>query len=210
MKGQPALHLVDPVGLQDYPIARGERLDGNSFVKWQYHRWLASSMYLKGSHEAKSMARDLFDMSQTQSPIGTLPDDMESLALMLRVDLRRFEDLCRSDYGPLHNWVRCLADGEVRLMHPIVLEQVQDALDRREMHNLSKQDKAEYQRIKRLRERLGGMKFPKEALNDRVLIGRMEAWLKANWRGNREQPAYDKVVAVAASEGWFNASKPLI
>ena len=138
----PQLMVVPDSALPVYPLTRDERLDGNSFVKWQTHRWLSSRTYKLCSWEVQGMARALFDLSQHESPVGTLPDDEEELAVMLRCDVRRMRELRAMALGPLRNWVPCLCGNERRLMHPVVLEQVRDALERRAMADLSKDEKA--------------------------------------------------------------------
>ncbi|GGE26711.1 hypothetical protein SAMN05421774_11240 [Gemmobacter megaterium] len=191
-----------PNDLPEYPVARGVRLDGHSFVKWQHLRWLSSRSFRLCSWEVQGMARALFDLSQLESPVGTLPDDDAELAQMLRVDARRMAELRRMEFGPLRNWCPCLSDGEVRLMHPVVLAQVQDAIERREIHELSKEDKATYQRLKRLREALRGMGLSEHVLADDRLIGRMDDWLKQGCKGNRRATHYEAALMHAVAQGW--------
>ena len=196
------LKVVDLANLPEYPIARTTRLDGHAFVKWAHIRWLSSKTFKRASWEVQGMARALFDLSQLESPIGTLPDDDDELALMLRVDIRRMRELRAMEFGPLRNWSPCLSDGERRLMHAVVLDQVRDALERREVHELSKEEKAAYQRVKRLRETLQRMGLGADALADDVLIGRMDEWLKSHCRGNRKQSHYDAALMHAVAAGW--------
>lgn len=198
----PVLQVIEG-DLPEYPISRDVRLDGHSFVKWHHHRWLQSRMCLRGDFECKGMARDLFDVAQTQSPVGTLPADTDDCALLIRADRARFADLCRREFGPLHGWVRCVSGGELRLMHPVVLEQVQDALDRREVSNLSREEKAVYQRQKRLRAAWAGLGVGKDALADDVLIARVDGWMAETVRGNRKQVHYESALVHAAKVGWM-------
>lgn len=198
----PSLRAVNTADLEEYPIGREERLDGHGFVKWFHHRWLHSKTHLKASYEVQGMARALFDLAQMQSPIGTLPDDDEELAMLLRVDLPRWRTLRALEFGPLRNWRRCLAAGEVRLMHPVVLAQVQDALERREAHALSKEEKATYQRLKRLREGLKALGCSEDVLAEEVLIRRMDDWLRATCVGNRKPVHYERALQHAVREKW--------
>lgn len=200
----PHLAPVTEDGPFVYPIPRHERLDGNSFVKWQHLRWLASDMHLMASFEVKGMARDLFDLAQTQSPPGTLPIDRAQVARLLRVDAVHFDGLCRQPYGPLRGWSPCVTDdGEGRLFHPVVLEQVRDAFDRREAKALANNAKAIAARRERMVAALRAMGCAEAMLADDVLIDRMDAWLAQNWKRRREAPAYQKVLDHAAREGWF-------
>lgn len=200
------VQVVGPVdALEVYPVGRDERLDGHSFLKWGHHRWLASRTFKMASWEAQGMAFALFNMAQVESPPGTLPDDADELAVMLRTTPRRVAELRQQEFGPFRGWRRCLCGGEVRLMHPVVLEQVRDAMDRRDTRELSKEAKAEYARLKRLREALAGMKIDASVIADDVLIRRMDLWLCENRRGRRDGAAYEAVVMQAAREGWFKA-----
>lgn len=197
------LKLVVADDLPEYPIARAVRLDGNSFVKWQHLRWLSSKTARRASWEVKGMARELFDLAQMQSPIGTLPDDDDDLADMLRVSVSRMRELRAMEFGPLRNWVPCMSEGERRLMHPVVLDQVLDVLERREVHELSKEDKATYQRLKRLGQALEKLGCDKAVVADDVLISRMDQWLQAHCKGNRKTQHYEAALVHAAKSGWL-------
>jgi hypothetical protein len=200
----PHLFPVPDDGPFLYPIDRSERLDGQTFVKWWHHRWLASEMRLMASFEVKGMVRDLFDLAQTQSPMGTLPRSLSVVARMLLVDERHFEGLCRHAYGPMNGWVPCITtDDELRLYHPVVLEQVQDALERRASWLASKSAAAVRERQRRLLAALRELKVPAAWLTDEALIERMDAWLVEHWRTKRTAEAYHRVIAKAKEEGWF-------
>jgi hypothetical protein len=204
------LHAVtDLTELEQYPITREERLDGHSFTKWHHHRWLSSTSFRRASYEVQGVMRALFDLSQTESPVGTLPDDDDNLAHMLHLGLRQWQELRAREFGPLRNWVLCLAGNEMRLMHPVVLDQVRDALDRREQHNLSKEEKAIYQRLKRLREALEIEGCSKAVTSDDVLIQRMDDWMTKNKPGRRSRPQYQAALTHAAQQRWFGEAKTL-
>ena len=192
--------------LEQYPISVDERLDAHAFVKWMHHRWMSSRTFKLASWEAQGMARALFDMAQSESPVGTLPDDDAELAYMLRVHPHQMAELRRAEFGPLRGWHRCLCGNVVRLMHKVVLEQVQDAIERRDTRALSADGKAEYQRIKRLREALKGLGLDDAVLADDHLIARMDAWLKENRKGRRNPAAYEAVMIAAARGQWFAPS----
>lgn len=198
------LTLIEDGGLDPYPIARSERLDAHSFQKWWFHRWLSSRTFRLMDWANQGMARALFDMAQTGSPIGTLPDDDAELAVMLRIDSRQVAELRKMEFGALRGWRRCDCDGEIRLMHPVVLEQIQDALDRREARALSKEDQANRKRVQRLRDGLRALGIGAEALADEVLIRRMDDWLTANWHRSRTAEAYGQAVVHAEAQRWFS------
>ena len=199
----PHLSPVPDEGLFQYPISSADRLDGNSFVKWQHLRWLSSSMHLMATYEVQGMARALFDLAQTQSPPGTLPQDKVEIARMLRTDPHHFETLCRHTHGPLRGWRTCITDqGELRLYHITVLEQVQDAFDRREAKALANNAKAIKARRERMIDGLRKIGCSEALLQDDVLIARMDDWLELNWRKRRDPIAYERVLVFAKTAGW--------
>lgn len=197
----PQLVAVD--ALPEYPIARAVRLDSNAFTKWHHHRWLSSTLHLLASYEVQGMARALFDIAQVQSPVGSLPDDNLMLARLLRLDLGIWIEIRARAMSPLHNWALCLSEGERRLMHPVVLEQVRDAIDRREQYVLSREEKAEYQRLKRLCEALADLGCAASVIEDGILMGRMNDWLKAACRGKRTRRSYEQALMHAIRSGWM-------
>ena len=203
MSAAPHLTVITQETLPVYEISAEERLDGNSFVKWHTSRWLASKTFKLMTWDMQGMARALFDMCQTETPVGTLPDDDDELAFMLRVDVRRIVELRRMEFGPLRNWTRCLCGNSVRLMHPVVLEQVRDALERRQIKALSDQEKAVAMRLERLRKGLLAEDWPKDAVRDDVLIGRMDEWLLQHRKGRRGRDAYRAVILEAMRLKWI-------
>jgi hypothetical protein len=215
MTAAPRSAHLQPVVMNDlpiYPIAPDERLDGNSFVKWATNRWLASKTFKLMPWDMQGMARALFDMCQNETPVGTLPDDDEELAFMLRCDARRVRELRGQEYGPLRNWSHCLCEGQsngkVRLMHPVVLEQVRDALDRRALALLSKDEKAVAMRLDRLRKALQAQGCSKDVLADDVLINRMDEWLTATRKGKRTEAVYRSAILHAVENKWFGRMTP--
>jgi hypothetical protein len=199
------LQPVDMDELPVYPITAEERLDGNSFVKWATNRWLASKTFKLMPWDMQGMARALFDMCQNETPVGTLPDDDEELAFMLRCDARRIRELRGLEFGPLRNWSRCLCEGQgngqVRLMHPVVLEQVRDALERRSIAMLSSQEKAVAMRLERLRKALTKEGCSKDMVADDILIRRMDEWLNEARKGKRTEAVYRSAILHAMQSG---------
>jgi hypothetical protein len=200
----PHLQPVAMADLPEYPIPRSERLPELAFIKWVPSQWLNSSGHAKCTYEVQGMARALFDISTAQSPIGTLPDDDEELAFLLRVPMPQFAALrALGARGPVRNWSRCVADGEVRLMHRVVTASLQDVLERRDNRNLSKEAQAEAKRFLRLAEGLQKIGVHADVCGDGILMKRLEDWLNANWRGNRTLRAYMQVIEVARKERWI-------
>lgn len=207
MSAQPLARPVPVDMLEDYPIGPDARLDGNSFVKWNTSRWLASRTFKLADWAAQGMARALFDLCQSETPVGTLPDDERELAFMLRCDTHRLRELRAAEFGPFRNWRRCRCGDAVRLMHPVVLEQVQDALERREMAQLSKEEKAVAMRLDRLRKGLAAEGLCKAALADDVLVARMDEWLTATRKGKRTSAVYRSALLHAVQQGWIGRDR---
>lgn len=200
----PHLQPVPNAPLPEYPIPRSERLPELSFIKWVPSQWLNSSGHSKCTYEVQGVARALFDISTAQSPIGTLPDDNEELAFLLRLPLPQFTALRGlGDRGPLRNWFRCTSEGEVRLMHRVVTASLQDVLERREVRALSKEAQAERKRFERLVDGLRAAGMNEAATCDGILIKRMDDWLRENWQGSRTLKAYLKVIVQAREMGWL-------
>lgn len=204
--------LVSAGDLPEYQIGRDERLPELAFVKWIPSRWLNSSGHLKCTYEVQGVARALFDISTAQSPIGTLPDDDEELAKLLRLDLGHWRALrALGDRGPLRNWSPCLCpgkgNGEVRLMHEVVTALLLDVLHRREQRELSKEAQAEGKRYQRMIEGLKKAGLADEVLADGILMTRIDRWLKENCTGNRTPMVYLRAIEHAHREGWFRSGR---
>lgn len=196
-------------GLPEYPLGRDVRLPGQYFLKFETMRWLNSEMYLTGDPEVRSHYLDLIFISQHQIPIGTLPVAPALQARLCRVDLAHWQALVKREPSPLHHWTLCLCDGgEVRLMHPVVLETLEDQLRRREKAEVARGEDAVRKRLARLRANMAEVGFDKSVIADGVLVERLDAWLGANHRGQRRQDAYDRAYTFAKREGWF-AGKPV-
>lgn len=155
-----ALRTLAPVDLDDleeYPLDAAARLDSHGFVQWEFRRWLSSDMRWSGDHECKSMWFELVNLAHGETPVGTLPNDMDRLARMIvpAVPLARFETLCKLDFGPLHGWRRCRAGDEIRLMHPVVTRIVLAAFASRGNHLARVEAASEARKLKRLTEDIG-------------------------------------------------------
>ena len=75
-----------PADLPVYPIGAQDRLDGNSFVKWNSARWMASRTAKLMAWDQQGMHRYLFDACQMETPVGTLPDDDREQVARLRAE----------------------------------------------------------------------------------------------------------------------------
>ena len=133
MMEERTIRVVSTDDLPEYPLGIEDRLDSHYFMAWERRRWLNSDMRLKGTPECRALYFDLINIAYDQTPVGTVPQDLETLAKLLLVDPGHFRSLCKLDYGPLHKWTPCICEGgEVRLMHPMVLRSLTEALSRKE------------------------------------------------------------------------------
>lgn len=140
--------------LPDYPIDPDARLDSHGFIQWEFRRWMSSDMRWNASHECKSMWFELVNVSHSETPVGTLPQDTKRLARMLQpvVERDHFETLCGLEFGPLHGWEPCRCGDTVRLMHPVVTRIVQAAFASRANHAARVQAASVAKKLKRLTE----------------------------------------------------------
>ncbi len=151
MTGVSSVHLVDADDIDLYPISSAERLDSHYFVPWNLKRWRGSDFRRFGYDDPEMgwFGRELFDIAQDETPIGTLPCDDEALAFLLRIPVSRWRDLNSRVVSPLHGWHRVQCDnGQVRLAHPVVTEIAMTALGSKKRNDAKNADD-------RMRKRLG-------------------------------------------------------
>jgi len=173
--------LFTPVGageIPDYPLSNEDRLDSHYFVPWERRRWLNSDMRLRGTPECRALYLDLIFIAYDQSPVGTLPVDPDVLARLVFVDPAHFRALCSLPFGPLHRWERCRCEGgELRLMHPMVLRTLTEAIARKEDNRAKNEAANAAKRRQRLRITVAGYSADL-AKNDAALLF-MDDWLVA-------------------------------
>lgn len=205
-----SLTLIDASEMEEYPISREERLPELAFVKWQPSRWLNSSGHLKCTYEVQGVARALFDLATAQSPIGTLPDDNEELAQLLRMPATHFAALRGlGAAGPLRNWVRCLcprgaAPPEIRLMHHVVLASLQDVLHRREARETGRGRQVVDKRIQRLRAGMLKAGVSASQAADDAILKKFDEYLEKICSGNRMPHHYQAAFEVGVRMGWVD------
>jgi len=170
------LQPVPTDDLPEYPLGIEDRLDSHYFMAWERRRWLNSDMRLKGTPECRALFFDLINISYDQTPVGTVPQDLEILAKLLLVDPGHFRALCKLDYGPLHKWTPCICGGgEVRLMHPMVLRTLTEALSRKEDNRAKHEAANAAKRLQRLRSTVAG--YHAELAKNDAAIRWMDEWL---------------------------------
>lgn len=196
--------LVDMDDIPDYPgDLIDARMTSDYFTVFWHDRWLNSELHLTSPLDVQGAAMNLFFIARKQNPIGSLPDNDKMLAKLLHIDLDQWQELRARPVNPLHNWRPYRVGDKIVLGHPVVIEVALDALHRREAREVKNTEKATYQRLQRLRDALQRMGVHKSAIGDDTLVERMDQWLLENHTGQRRQPAYDRVIKVAAREGWF-------
>jgi len=200
-----AFHLspVDADQIEQYPIPEDEDVKGHRFVMFDHDRWLNSATFLKMGPEVGWYHLNLIFLAQKQRPIGTLPDDDEELALMLRLDLGRWKELRSRAMGPLHKWTRVRVGNRFRLGHPVVTKIAMETVEGRHLRAKSNDEKAIYQRLKRIREGLIDLGCDRTVVGDEVLIQRLDAWLLDNVTGKRTKASYERAMMHAAAQKWL-------
>ena len=172
------LQPIEAGELPEYPLTAEDRLDSHYFMVWERRRWLNSDMRLKGTPECRALYFDLINIAYDSSPVGTLPTDLDVLAKLVFVDPGHFRALCKLDYGPLHRWTRCLCeDGEVRLMHPMVLRSLVEAVSRKEDNRAKLEAANTKKRLQRLRSTVAGLHV--EVSKNDAAIRWIDEWLTA-------------------------------
>jgi hypothetical protein len=169
------LHPVPTDELPVYPLDETDRLDSHWFLAWERRRWLNSEMRLKATPECRALYFDLICISYDQSPIGTLPDDVDILAKLLLTEAQHLAALCGLRYGPLHKWERCLCGTEVRLMHPMVLKTLREAISRKEDNRARTEAANSKKRRQRLRDYVAGFHVELAKMDAAILW--MDEWL---------------------------------
>lgn len=169
------LIAIDAGAAEEYPLGREVRLDSHGFIPWERRRWLASSMRMRATPECRAIYFDLICISFDQSPIGTLPGDIEELAKLAMVPEGHFRALCMLPFGPLHNWRPCLSEGERRIWQPMVLRTIETALDRRQRNEARVEGAAAAKRVERLRAAVAT--YDRDLARDAASIAWMDGWL---------------------------------
>lgn len=169
------LALVDMSEIEEYPLTRDDRLNSHFFMVWERRRWLNSDMRLKGRAECRALYFDLINIACDQSPVGTIPNDMEVLAKLLMISESEFKTLCQLEYGPLHKWRPCRCGDEVRLMHPVVLDMLIEAVSRKEDNRAKMEAANTVKRVQRLRATVAGLQT--ELSKNDAAVKWMDEWL---------------------------------
>jgi len=186
MSARPA-HLtpVTDVDLPEYPLAVDERLTTHYFMPLHFRRWINSRFRLLAPPDVRGLAFDLWCLSQDQTPVGTLPDDDAELSAMLGLDLRTWQSYRTRDWNPLYKWQRCRCGGEIRLMHPVVLEMVIEAIGRREKKREEAEEGRRRKRMDRLPDQVVKAGGNRALAMDATLLDWLDAWLMNACPGNR-------------------------
>ena len=140
----------------EYPLGPDERLDSHSFLAWEFRRWMSSDMRWNGTHECKSMFFECVNLSYSETPVGTLPNDLGRISRMIQPNVEKgtFEQLCKLKFGPLHGWQLCRVDDQIRLMHPVVTRIVLSAFASRAKASAANEAASYKRKLDRLTEEI--------------------------------------------------------
>ena len=194
--GGPTLQLV-PDDLPEYPVGVEDRLTTHFFVTFHHDRWLNSEFRLKAEPAVRGLALDLYFLSQKQSPVGTLPNDDRQLAPLLLMSTDEWLVYRQKDPSPLYKWTQCRCGNEIRLMHPVVLEVVEDAISHKRQRREAAEQGRTVKRLNRLREALERMGAGHIAAND-ACVERLDNWLLTHCPGNRTATQIERALMVDA------------
>lgn len=194
------LQPVPDDGLPEYPFGRDDRLETHYFLTFHVDRWLNSELRLTIDWQYRGLALDLFYLAQKQSPVGTLPRDDRQIAKLLHMDHLEWMVVLQAERSPLYKWTECLCEGEIRLMHPVVLEMVQDAFQHREKNKRNQLDRAQAGRLKTIEAHLEKMGVAGIA-RDPITLEWLDEWLVENKpEGRRTTQAWTARALQAHSE----------
>jgi hypothetical protein len=208
----------DMVPVEDLPEYPADLMDAppaaDFFIKFFHIRWLNSRLHLTASQQVQGMALNLFMISRSQNPMGSLPNDEAVIARLLRVSQEEWRAAVSQPIGPLHGWRQYLASDQIVLGHAVVIEGCQDAISRREARDANNEEKRVAQRLKRLAETMQAIGCRKDMCADVVLVQRIDEWLLANHNGQRRRPQFDALIRRAldhaARMGWISSAvRPL-
>ncbi|ABA81393.1 hypothetical protein GQF56_15450 [Rhodobacter sphaeroides] len=180
-----APRLIEAGHLPDYPLDPNQRLTTHFFMAWHHDRWLNSRFRLSAPPDVRGLAFDLFCLSQKQTPVGTLPDDDVQLAALLMLDLKAWQSYRSRDWSPLYKWVPCQCDGEVRLMHSVVVEIILESLSLREKRRVEGETGRRRKRLARLPDQILDAGGTRKMAADPGLLERIDSWLVQFCPGNR-------------------------
>lgn len=203
--------VVDVDELPEYPA---DLIDAppaaDFFIKFFHIRWLNSRLHLTASQQVQGMALNLFMISRSQNPMGSLPNDETVIARLLRVSHEEWRSAVAQPIGPLHGWRQYRAGDQIVLGHAVVIEGCQDAIHRREARDASNEEKRAAQRLKRLSETMLAIGCSKSMCDDAVLVQRIDEWLLAHHNGQRRRPQFDALIRRALDHatrmGWLAGS----
>jgi hypothetical protein len=206
MSAAVPLALSDTSDLMHYPFTREDRLDSHYFMVWMRRQWLNSDMRLMGTPECRAYYFDLINIAYDQSPIGTIPRSMPVLAKLLMVSESHLQALCSMPYGPLHKWEPCHCGDEIRLMHPVVLESLTEAISRKEDNRARNEAGNRAKARQRLRTVLAGYSTDL-AKNDAAVLW-VDEWLTDQGCSKRTSQWIEQAMAAWSNHMMKMTSRP--
>lgn len=191
------VRLVDSSDLYDYPIPTDERLEGHFYMNWHFDWWLNSEFKLLADKEVRAVGFDLFNVSQKQNPVGTLPLDERLLARLVGETLEEWRRLMERPIGPLYGWQQCRCDnGHVRLYHSVVLKVALNALGLREGRLAKREAERERKRLDALPDKMLRSGAPKGMTEDPVIVLQFDQFMLDHFdaMGQRRPPLVRKAL----------------
>lgn len=211
MNARQNFDVVEVTALPEYPVELVDaRLTSDYFTMFWHDRWLNSELCLTAPLDVQGAALNLYFIARKQNPVGSLPDNDDMLAKLLRVDLATWQDLRGRRISPLHGWSSYTVNGKRVLGHSVVIEVALDALTKRVAREASNDERAVKMRQVRLREAMIDIRCDVTLTNDKILIERMDAWLMENHIGQRRMPKFqgslERAISHAVAQGWVDAA----
>lgn len=181
-----ALPAVDVNDLPEYPISAAERLDSHWYVQWNLKRWLTSDFrrLAYADPEVGFFGRELFDLAQGETPVGTLPCDDDALAFLLRMPINQWKNLASREVSPLHGWHRVMCDnGQIRLAHPVVTEVAQEALTGKKRNAAKNADDRMRKRMGTIAGHLRGIPGAAKLAEQEERLNAISDWIESAYPG---------------------------
>jgi len=182
------LAAVDVATLPVYPISSDERLQSHYFFQMHFARWLSSTFRMLADPDVRGIGIDLICLAQNEAPVGTLPVDPRMLSRLCGLSLEDWNKLAQREIPPLYGWEPCLCDGEIRLMHRVVMEMALGAVASKRSAVEGAAQRRDAKRLKDLRERIEAIGAG-QVLRQANVLDRIDAWLTDHHSGNRTETA---------------------
>lgn len=176
-----SLQLAPVDTLPECPIPAGIELKSHYFMQFHHQYWDNCDFRQLADRDCRCLALELIFASQSQQPVGTLPEDPRILAGLVRTPIDEFTRLCDREYGPLWEWRRCICeDGTIRLYHPEMHKWVLDAARASVAYDDKLEAERERKRLAQLPDQIVRAGGTKAMAEDHVYVLRLDQYLLEN------------------------------